>query len=31
MSALQAIDAHLEGRDWLLDEFSVCDLYLLVF
>jgi len=29
--ALQAIDAHLDGREWLLDEFSVCDLYLLVF
>jgi glutathione S-transferase len=30
-TALQAIDAHLEGRDWILDDFSVCDLYLLVF
>jgi glutathione S-transferase len=29
--ALQAIDAHLRDREWLLDEFSVCDLYLLVF
>jgi len=31
VSALQAIDAHLEGREYLLDRFSVCDLYLLVF
>jgi len=31
VSALQAIDAHLEGRDYLLERFSVCDLYLLVF
>jgi len=30
-TALQAIDAHLEGREYLLDRFSVCDLYLLVF
>ena len=30
-TALQAIDAHLEGREFLLDRFSVCDLYLLVF
>jgi glutathione S-transferase len=29
--ALQAIDAHLRDCEWLLDEFSVCDLYLLVF
>ena len=29
--ALAGIDAHLAGRAWLLDDFSVCDLYLLVF
>lgn len=29
--ALGFVDAHLAGRDWLLDAFSVCDLYLLVF
>jgi glutathione S-transferase len=29
--ALAAIDAHLAGRDWLLEDFGVCDLYLLVF
>lgn len=29
--ALGFVDAHLVGRDWLLDAFSVCDLYLLVF
>lgn len=29
--ALAGVDAHLEGRDFLLDRFSVCDLYLLVF
>jgi glutathione S-transferase len=27
----QDIDGHLQGRDHLLDSFSVCDLYLLVF
>lgn len=31
ISAFQDVDAHLEGRDHLLDAFSVCDLYLLVF
>lgn len=30
-AAYQDIDRHLEGRDHLLDAFSVCDLYLLVF
>jgi glutathione S-transferase len=30
-TALQDADAHLEGRKHLLDEFSVCDLYLFVF
>ena len=30
-AAFQDIDRHLEGRDHLLDAFSVCDLYLLVF
>ena len=30
-SAYQDVDAHLAGRDHLLDAFSVCDLYLLVF
>jgi glutathione S-transferase len=30
-AAFQDADRHLEGRDHLLDEFSVCDLYLLVF
>ena len=29
--AYQDVDAHLAGRDHLLDVFSVCDLYLLVF
>ena len=29
--AYQDVDAHLAGRDHLLDAFSVCDLYLLVF
>jgi glutathione S-transferase len=29
--AYQDVDAHLTGRDHLLDAFSVCDLYLLVF
>lgn len=29
-AAYQDIDRHLEGRDHLLDAFSVCDLYLLV-
>lgn len=31
VAAYQDIDRHLEGRDHLLDAFSVCDLYLLVF
>jgi len=31
VAALQTIDAHLGGRDYLLERFSVCDLYLLVF
>lgn len=31
VTALQAIDAHLEGRDYLLERFSLADLYLLVF
>ena len=31
VTALQAIDAHLESREFLLERFSVCDLYLLVF
>lgn len=31
IAAFQDVDAHLEGRDHLLDAFSVCDLYLLVF
>jgi glutathione S-transferase len=30
-AAFQDADAHLEGRDHLLDELSVCDLYLFVF
>ncbi len=30
-SALTSIDAHLAGREHLLDAFSVCDLYLTVF
>lgn len=30
-AAYQDVDRHLEGRDHLLDAFSVCDLYLLVF
>jgi glutathione S-transferase len=30
-AAFLDIDRHLEGREHLLDEFSVCDLYLLVF
>jgi glutathione S-transferase len=30
-AALGEIDAHLDGRDHLLDGFSVCDLYLSVF
>lgn len=30
-AALTDIDNHLEGRDYLLDAFSVCDLYLFVF
>lgn len=29
-TALADIDKHLEGRDFLLDAFSVCDLYLFV-
>ncbi|MFN3856857.1 MAG: glutathione S-transferase family protein [Caulobacter sp.] len=28
---LAVVDAHLAGRDWMLDTFSLCDLYLLVF
>lgn len=31
VTALETIDAQLEGREYLLDRFSVCDLYLLVF
>ena len=30
-AALQEVDAHLANRDHLLDAFSLCDLYLLVF
>ena len=30
-AALQEVDAHLAERDFLLDDLSVCDLYLLVF
>lgn len=30
-TAFADIDKHLEGRDFLLDAFSVCDLYLFVF
>jgi glutathione S-transferase len=30
-AAFQDVESHLEGRDHLLDTFSVCDLYLLVF
>jgi len=30
-AAFLDVDRHLEGRDHLLDDFSVCDLYLLVF
>lgn len=30
-AAFQDVDHHLEGRDCLLEEFSICDLYLLVF
>lgn len=30
-AAFQSIDAQLAGRDHLLDDFSVCDLYLFVF
>lgn len=29
--ALRETDEHLAGQDWLLDRFSLCDLYLLVF
>jgi glutathione S-transferase len=29
--ALQSVDAHMAGREFLLDAFSLCDLYLLVF
>jgi glutathione S-transferase len=29
--AYQDVDKHLAGRNYLLDAFSVCDLYLLVF
>lgn len=28
---LAVLDAHLAGRDWILEAFSLCDLYLLVF
>jgi glutathione S-transferase len=31
VAAFQDMEQHLEGRDHLLDGFSVCDLYLLVF
>jgi glutathione S-transferase len=31
VGAYQDVDTHLAGRDHLLDAFSVCDLYLLVF
>jgi glutathione S-transferase len=31
IAAFQDIDDHLAGRNYLLDAFSVCDLYLLVF
>jgi glutathione S-transferase len=31
IAALADIEHHLEGRDFVLDTFSVCDLYLLVF
>jgi glutathione S-transferase len=31
VAAFQDVDARLEGRDHLLDAFSVCDLFLLVF
>jgi glutathione S-transferase len=30
-TALQELDAHLEDREFLLEAFSICDLYLLVF
>lgn len=30
-AAFQTVEAHLEGRDYLLESFSLCDLYLLVF
>ena len=30
-AAFLDVDSHLDGRDRLLDKFSVCDLYLLVF
>lgn len=30
-AAFLDVDSHLDGRDHLLDTFSVCDLYLLVF
>ena len=30
-TALEELDAHLAGREFMLDAFSVCDLYLLVF
>ncbi len=30
-AALEELDAHLAGREFMLDAFSVCDLYLLVF
>jgi glutathione S-transferase len=31
ITAFTDIERHLEGRDYVLDAFSVCDLYLLVF
>lgn len=31
VAAFSDVDAHLEGRDFLLESFSVCDLYLTVF
>jgi glutathione S-transferase len=31
VAAYQDVEAHLQGRDHLLDDFSACDLYLLVF
>ena len=31
IAAFQDVDAHLQGREHLLEEFSVCDLFLFVF